>query len=172
MVGRSVATPAPGTTHCSSLSGDNGQINFQEQSKKSEANCPMDMVIMTYLPNFGVKQRVLEALVWWSWKSLENHFEGFMQKDTFNKTHLPFFLQNPGVSYFLCPSCPSCNPFFFFLLLLLHSTDTWHVLEWRTQPKTRSYSSLRIRFCRHVWFAIRVVDLHIFISMISQEEVF
>lgn len=47
-----------------SVSGDNGQINSNEQSKETGAHCPMDIVIMTYLPDFGVKQRVLEALVW------------------------------------------------------------------------------------------------------------
>lgn len=38
-----MAIPASGTAHCSSLSGDNGQINFQEQSKESGENCLMDM---------------------------------------------------------------------------------------------------------------------------------
>lgn len=46
-----------------SVDAENGPISSSEQSKESGAD-PINVVIMTYLPNFGVKQRILETLVW------------------------------------------------------------------------------------------------------------
>ena len=59
-----MATPLEEQPLEASLRGDNGQTNSSEQSSNGGVGCPNNTVIMTYLPNTGVKQRMLEVLVW------------------------------------------------------------------------------------------------------------